>query len=350
MMLIADRYEPTGNAAWGGMGEVNECIDKNLARRVMLKRVFKPSDYSRLLDEQKALLKLRSRHVVQLLDVVKFSWNAEEITCLVLEYIDGKNLAENSFHPGLEFQKTLWQIASGIADIHAAGVIHRDIKPENIRVDAHGVVKIFDFGLARETGLDDKTRSIIGTRGYMAPELFGSSKTISFTSAVDTYAFGCTALNLLGCSLPDVTKPVAAGAVATQLPGLGSTIASTLEACIQHDPRQRPKMSDIAALLGRDLLRDKHRARLIEPNGTTHLLHSGNRTASINSPVGSMTITYDGLTFVITSVSGSVYVNNNRVIAGTEMLSACVITIGDYQQGGARAFIPFEISNPEIMP
>jgi serine/threonine protein kinase len=350
MRLIADRYEPTGNAAWGGMGEVNECIDLNLSRKVMLKRVLKAEDHARLLDEQKALLKLRSKHVVQLLDIVKFDWNFQEITCLVLEYIDGKTLAENSFKVDLDFQKVLWQIATGIADIHAAGVIHRDIKPENIRIDQHGVVKILDFGLARETGLDDKTRSIIGTPGYMAPELFGTSKTISFTKAVDAYAFGCTALGLLGASLPTVTTPVKSGQVATLVPGLSLTQAAVVEQCLQSDAAQRPNMADVAKALGRELLYNKHRARLIEPNGTVHNLHAGNTSATITSAVGSMTIIYDGYRFAISAAQGSVFINNHRVSAGTEMLSACVITLGDYGQGVARAFIPFEISNPEIMP
>ena len=179
MALIADRYEPTGNAAWGGMSDVNECIDQNLTRKVMLKRVFKLSDMPRLMDEQKALIKLRSKHVVQLLDVVKFDWQKQTITCLVLEHIEGEDLDKISFKPDLNFQKVLWQIASGLAEIHASKVIHRDIKPQNIRRDKLGIVKIFDFGLAREIGKDDKTKSIAGTLGYMAPELFGTS-TISF--------------------------------------------------------------------------------------------------------------------------------------------------------------------------
>src|ERR1700722_4011123 len=102
MPLIADRYEPTGNAAWGGMGEVNECIDKNLSRRVMLKRVLKQADFPRLLDEQKALIKLRSKHVVQLLDVVAFTWKTQTITCLVLEHIEGNDLDKLTFAPGVE--------------------------------------------------------------------------------------------------------------------------------------------------------------------------------------------------------------------------------------------------------
>jgi serine/threonine protein kinase len=191
MPLIANRYEPTGNATWGGMGELNECEDKNLSRKVMLKRVFKPSDFSRLLDEQKALIKLRSKHVVQLLDVVTFRWKTTDVTCLVLEFIEGTDLDKLSFEPDAGFRKLLWQIASGITEIHKAGVIHRDIKPQNIRRDTNGVVKIFDFGLARETGKDDKTQSISGTLGYMAPELYGTS-TISFSPGVTVIDHGIT--------------------------------------------------------------------------------------------------------------------------------------------------------------
>jgi len=56
MPLIANRYLPTGNAAWGGMAEVHECEDQNLSRKVMLKRVPNAADLPRLLDEQMALL------------------------------------------------------------------------------------------------------------------------------------------------------------------------------------------------------------------------------------------------------------------------------------------------------
>ena len=157
------------------MGEVNECIDRNSSRKVMLKRVFKTTDIPRLVDEQKALIQLRSKHVIQLLDVVAFSWKSETITCLVLEHIDGEDLDKLTFKPDTEFHKVLWQIASGLSDIHDARVIHRDIKPQNIRKDRSGIIKIFDFGLAREVAVDNKTKSVIGTMGYMAPELFGAS-------------------------------------------------------------------------------------------------------------------------------------------------------------------------------
>jgi eukaryotic-like serine/threonine-protein kinase len=346
MPLIANRYEPTGNASWGGMGELNECEDKNLSRKVMLKRVLKPSDLPRLLDEQKALIRLRSKHVVQLLDVVSFKWNQQDIRCLVLEHISGTDLDQLKFSAGAEYQKTLWQIATGISEIHAAGVIHRDIKPQNIRRDANGIIKIFDFGLARETGKDDKTKSIAGTVGYMAPELFGT-KTISFTTAIDTFAFARTALALLGIP-PHNEKPKAipTGSIIAAQPNLNAEVAKTLEACLDLSPAGRPSMSEVTALLGRDLLRDKHRARVGTETQGAHELNAAKRSVNLSfKNQGSLSIRYDGYEFKITALTGDVYVNNTKVTLGMSMLSACVITIGS---SPPRAFVTFDISNPEV--
>ena len=346
MPLIANRYEPTGNAAWGGMGEVNECVDKNLSRKVMLKRVLKTADIPRLIDEQKTLIKLRSKHVVQLLDVVSFTWKTQTITCLVLEHIEGNDLDKLTFKPDGDFQKVLWQIASGLSDIHGARVIHRDIKPQNIRKDKFGIIKIFDFGLAREVGLDDKTKSITGTIGYMAPELYGTS-TISFSPAVDAYAFGRTALALLGQNPPqDRPRKVDPGAVLAKFSSLNPAIAKLIEACLELIPTSRPTMAEVAEVLGRDLVRNRHRARIVQDGQTVYELHSKNRAANITSTVGKITIQYDGTTFLISAISGSVFINNKKVTSGAQMLSSCVITIGD--KGSSRAFLTFDVSNPEI--
>jgi eukaryotic-like serine/threonine-protein kinase len=105
-------------------------------------------------------------------------------------------------------------------------------------------------------------------------------------------------------------------------------------------------MAEVAEILGRDLLRDRHRARIIQDGRGFHELHSKNRTVNITSSVGNITIQYDGTKFFISSVSGSVFINNRPVAPGATMLSACVITIGD--QGAARAFLTFDVSNPEI--
>ena len=110
-----------------------------------------------------------------------------------------------------EFLLTVYPIAEGIADIHAHGRVHRDIKRGNMKYDAEGCLKIFDFGMARNASVNASTLGLVGTRGYMAPELFdrGSDGRVSFTPAVDVFAFGATALALdsEGCRRTCFTYP-----------------------------------------------------------------------------------------------------------------------------------------------
>lgn len=108
------------------MGEIIECIDRNLQRKVVVKRLQGGVDERRILDEQKALSTVRSKHVVQMFDVVSIDDEGGINPAIVLEHIDGANLAPAAFKVGEDYLKTLWQIASGLSDIHAANVVHRE--------------------------------------------------------------------------------------------------------------------------------------------------------------------------------------------------------------------------------
>ena len=345
-MKIADRYEPTGAAHWGGMSEVHECIDHHLGRHVMLKRVKNKKDLSRLLDEKKSLMLLRSKHVMELMDIVSYSYAGELESGLILEKITGSDLEEENYNPGVTYKRILWQIASGLSDIHEAGVIHRDIKPPNIRVDMSGVLKILDFGLSREIGKDNHTRSIAGTKRFMAPELFGTS-TIKFTEAVDVYAFGVTAAVLLRHLAGQTLQPVDASStnLVALYPGLDSDTAAIISSCVRRSPQRRPEIKDVKAALGRSLLYNKHRAQIVY--GTSYELNASNTSIRVNSSSGGVEIDYNGYEFVIKAVSGQVFVNNQIVQSGYKMLDACVITLGG-NTGAPRAFLTFDISNPEV--
>jgi eukaryotic-like serine/threonine-protein kinase len=342
---IANRYEPTGNANWGGMAEVHECIDTHLSRRVMLKRVKRSADVRRLIDEQKALLKVRSKHVVQLLDIVTYDYAGEPEFGLILEHIEGHDLAEGSFNYGSDYLKTVWQIASGLAEIHSAGIIHRDIKPDNVRVDQSGVVKIIDFGLAREAQVDSKTKSIIGTPGYMAPELHGTS-TIAFTGAVDVYALGWTAISLL-TPLTGISPDDNSHGLDAALGSADANIKDVLLSCIRADQAKRPTAVQIRDALTNRLLSGRHRARLID-GGNVVQLDITQPSATIRTTAGQLQISYTGEEFVCTGVTGSVFANNHPIKDGHVLSCSCVIIIGSYG-GAGRAFLPFDLSRPEPM-
>lgn len=350
-MIIANRYKPTGATAAGGMGEILECTDTHLQRAVIIKRLQKGIEERRLLDEQKALAKLRSKHVVQLYDIVQISDRGAPELAIVLEYIEGENLNVGSFKSGRKYLHALWQIACGLRDIHESGVIHRDIKPSNIRLDKEGVIKIIDFGLSRSVD-QAKTRSIIGTPVFMAPELW-LGKTISFDASIDVYAFGATALALIGTNAPteliqQPPRPISLPGLSAILPGVPAQIATLIHRCLSPKPNDRPAMAEVRHTIEKQLLENQHRALVILGN-TAHQLDRINKKISVNAgAVGTIEIEYDGSDFFVTNAKGSVFLNNASAKPGDAVPGCCVITFGI--PGQNRRFVTFDVSMPEVMP
>lgn len=332
------------------MGDIYECEDTHLNRSVILKMLKCGEEGRRLLDEQKALIKLRSKHVVQLYDVVTVELDSKHETALVLEHIDGADLEVESMAPDGMYLKTLWQVACGLTDIHKEGIIHRDIKPNNIRVDADGVIKILDFGLARSAGLEAVTMCVIGTPGYMAPELWGS-ETVSFDQAIDVYAFGIMALTLVTLRIPKelLDRPPIAlpkGEIGNLLVGLPQDVISILELCLSFDPTERPQIEEVEVILRRHLLQDRHRALLVLGTNT-HEITAASRSAIIKSgKLNEIRITYDGLRFTVTSCTVNILINNTTFTIGDELPPCCVIA---FSNGTSRSFVTFDVSNPEVM-
>lgn len=349
-MSLTERYQKTGCSTEGGMGDISVYLDSHLNRNVVVKTLKPGQDDRRLIDERKALLRLRSKHVVQLFDLLEIDNAGTAQKALVLEFIDGKDLAVGTFKGGAKHLTAIWQIACGLLAIHQEKIIHRDIKPNNIRVDNDGVVKILDFGLARSIGADAHTRSPIGTPGFMAPELWKSSN-ISFDQAIDVYAFAVTAVMLIQHELPDELAnwpplPMAAGALAHLLPDTPSDVVQLLEASLRPDPSTRPTIAVIEGSIRKHLLKDRHRAFLVLGKDT-HEIHRGSRSAIVSSAArGSLGIKYDGLVFSVTTVDGAVLLNNGPVKGGDELPACCVITFGVHPD---RTFVTFDVSNPEVM-
>jgi serine/threonine-protein kinase len=351
---IPSRYVPTGKVLRGGMGEVLVCQDKNLERQVAIKFIQDVRDQRRLFDELTALQKIRSKHVVQIFDV--FLNEADRRVGIVQEYVSGDDLHSFADRSSLsidEYLKVLYQISSGISDIHAQGLIHRDIKPNNMKFDQANIIKIFDFGLARFSGKDDSTVGFVGTEGFAAPELYRWGF-VPFTNAVDTYAFGITAWYLSGVEIPKVLlkKPPHLATIPSfsSIPlGIPDAIVKVLDRTLTEDATERPAMSDIKDILGNYLLRGKHRGLLVYESNTYTLETINQRVKLDVTNYGSIHIKYDGFNFLVDAVNGSVFVNNQLVEKGQALPKSCVITLGDNFGKRRRLFLTFDISNPEVV-
>ena len=352
MAKSPERYTPIACPTSGGFSDVTCCLDSHLERKVAIKFIKDEAEKKRILDELHALLQMRSKHVVQVYDVVQ---GENDAIGIVEEFIEGEDLWDSDFprQSSENYLKTLWQIAAGIADIHTAGVIHRDIKPNNMKLDVEGIVKIFDFGLAKDAGMDAKTKGFKGTQGFAAPELFGHA-TVAFTAAIDTYAYGATAIFLANHDLPPsmikFPPESSIGSLFSKLPiTIPPDLVGLLDKCLMQEPSQRPSMITVRDSLARHLLRDKHQALAVN-KGKAYVINAAKRAAGFDySGVGKIEIAYDGLTFSVHVATGEVFINNAPAKPGERIPGSCVVTLGDASRQNKRAYITFDVSNPEVV-
>ncbi|XP_041419283.1 protein kinase C delta type-like [Xenopus laevis] len=110
----------------------------------------------------------------------------------VMEYVNGGTLHDQMNNIGLPRMDTLIfyaaEMVCGLQFLHENGIIHRDLKPANVLVTSEGHLKICDFGLAAE-GIsgNKKTRGLVGTLPYMAPELL---KEKEYDAGIDWWSLG----------------------------------------------------------------------------------------------------------------------------------------------------------------
>ncbi|MBT2469412.1 serine/threonine protein kinase [Streptomyces sp. ISL-66] len=197
---LAGRYELTGLIGSGGMGEVWRGRDLSLERDVAVKVIARPSDDKlalRLRAEAKAAAALWDPHVVAVHDFGETVIDQRTVVYLVMELVDGRPLGERGGRASVA-DVVDWgtQICRGLQAAHAAGIVHRDIKPANILLTTAGRIKICDFGIARQAGVQGLTTagSVTGTPAYMSPEQARGAET---DARSDLYGLGCVLYQLL---------------------------------------------------------------------------------------------------------------------------------------------------------
>ena len=174
--LIAGNYRVVSIAGSGGMGVVYKARDERLGRSVALK--FLPADLNASAREKERFL--REARTASSLDhpnigVIHGIEETEDgLTFIVMAFYDGSSLAQRIANGRISTQQAIGiarQMALGLGEAHAHGIVHRDVKPSNVMLTASGLVKIVDFGLAR--AMTEQTASqtgVTGTVRYMSPE------------------------------------------------------------------------------------------------------------------------------------------------------------------------------------
>jgi len=282
--LFDERYRIVRAIGQGGMGAVVEVEriedSKRFALKVMSGRAT-PMASARFAREAELAARMHHPNLVSIVDV---GVTADGALYLLMELVNGASLIDARHNFGeLGFAlPVLAQVAEGLAALHEAGIVHRDLKPGNVLVTETGVVKIADFGIAREddgrydsseqvaadaaTLADERVSQPSGQRGltgtgawlgtpmYMAPELvLGVDRA---RTPCDLYSFGVMAWELLTGAAP-FSSPAIYDVLAgrslpepTPLPsGLNPRVRRAIEQCLRGEPSARPTARALAELL-----------------------------------------------------------------------------------------------------
>src|SRR5271154_7216063 len=203
--LLAGKYRVERVLGAGGMGIVVAARHIELDQLVAIKFVRDEAIASedavqRFLREARSAVKLKSEHVARVLDVGKLESGAPY---MVMEYLEGSDLGKVLQDQGpvsLDCAADwILQAGEAVAEAHGAGIVHRDLKPENLflsrAVGGAPKVKVLDFGVSKAvrgssgelSGLT-RTRAMLGSPLYMAPEQMRSSRDVS--PSADVWALG----------------------------------------------------------------------------------------------------------------------------------------------------------------
>ncbi|XP_044572235.1 serine/threonine-protein kinase dyf-5 isoform X3 [Drosophila ananassae] len=169
------------------LGQRKDTGEKVAIKR--MKRKYYSWEEAMNLREVKSLKKLSHPNIVKLKEVIR----ENDTLYFVFEYMK-ENLYQmikdrDTHLPEPELKSILFQVLTGLAFMHRHGFFHRDLKPENLLCSGPDLIKIADFGLAREIRSRPPFTDYVSTRWYRAPEVLLHST--NYGSTIDLWAMGC---------------------------------------------------------------------------------------------------------------------------------------------------------------
>ena len=253
----------------GGMGEVFKAYDDRLDRWVAIKRIRPDREDAednreRFKREARATARLNHPAIVHLYGI----FQEGDSDCIVMEYVEGRTLdsilAEGPLDP-LRVASLGHEIASGLAEAHANGILHRDLKAENIIITPRGRSKILDFGLAKpilRSELDPVLTGkgqLVGTSRAMSPE-YVSGDNVDHRS--DLFALGVLLYETLTGQSPFKAHNTLATLKQVMLhrqtpvkqlsPKVPQELSDLIDRLLEKDPTDRPQSAhEVALAFGR---------------------------------------------------------------------------------------------------
>jgi serine/threonine-protein kinase len=258
---LGDVYSIEGELGGGAMGVVLAAFDRVLQRRVAIKLIrsgLQARDF-----RERFMLEARAMALVSHPNVVTIHAFGEHLgnPFMVMELVDGLTLdhwmGEQLPYPDVDVAlRILNQVCQGVSAIHAAGTLHRDLKPANVLLDDQLRARVSDLGLAVQYQDGALIKELVGTPGYIAPEIqFEVAADGGATPQSDLYSLGCIAFELLTGRPPyeggsDLALAVLhatasipqASDVRRDLP---AAFDQVLASALAKDPKERPRSVEL---------------------------------------------------------------------------------------------------------
>lgn len=250
--VLNDRYRIDAKIARGGMAMVYRGtdlrLDREIAIKVMHEHLISADTFvERFRREAINAGRLTHPNLVAIHDQARDG----DIVYLVMEHLPSVTLRRELKHRGTFTPRqaivVLDAILAALEAVHSTGIIHRDLKPDNVLLGTDGQVKLADFGLARAVTTATTTKTLIGTVGYVAPELVTRAGADART---DLYTVGIMFYEMLTGTQPytdDVPIQVAYRHVHDTVPPPSETVpqlSPRLDALVlwatSKDPEDRP--------------------------------------------------------------------------------------------------------------
>jgi serine/threonine-protein kinase len=261
LQILGGRYRLDEVLGVGGMSVVwratDDLLDRAVAVKILAGDLAFDVDSAAVLAEAQAAARLSHPNICTVFDYGEsLQADGRIVPYVVMELLSGPSLAQRLKDGPLPSQEALRiaaEVAAGLAEAHAHGIVHRDVKPGNVILTSSGA-KVIDFGIAAMAGAPNVVGSdggIIATFTCVAPESIWGGTVLP---ASDMFGWGVLLFRLLTGALPwppgtTLEDRLSAVAPLPIMPGVPGKVGDLYLSCLAEDPDDRPTATAAAAVV-----------------------------------------------------------------------------------------------------